>query len=155
MKRCRKQGTQSWCSRTTQRDGVGREMEGVVFRMGDTSAPMADSCQCVARATTVLWSDYPPTKKKKNPAANARDSVNPWVRKISWSGKWQPTLVFLPWESHGQKSPVGYSLWGRIQLSMRAHTHTLRYADVRPPGHFQGLKINQFHDGKCHWESSL
>ena len=27
--------------------------------------------------------------------------------------KWQPTPVFLPGESHGQKSLAGYSLWGR------------------------------------------
>ena len=28
-------------------------------------------------------------------------------------GKWQATLVFLPRESHGQRSLVGYSPWGR------------------------------------------
>ena len=26
--------------------------------------------------------------------------------------EWQPTLVFLPGKSHGQRSLVGYSLWG-------------------------------------------
>ena len=26
--------------------------------------------------------------------------------------KWQPTPVFLPGESHGQRNMVGYSLWG-------------------------------------------
>ena len=33
-----------------------------------------------------------------------------WVRKISWRRAWQPTPVFLPGESHGQRSLVGYSL---------------------------------------------
>ena len=28
------------------------------------------------------------------------------------SRKWQPTLVFLPGESHGQRSLAGYSPWG-------------------------------------------
>ena len=37
---------------------------------------------------------------------------DPWVRKIPWRRAWQPTLVFLPAESHGQRSRVGYSLWG-------------------------------------------
>ena len=37
---------------------------------------------------------------------------NPWVRKIPWRRKWQPTLVFLPGESQGQKSLVGCRLWG-------------------------------------------
>ena len=38
-----KQGTQNGYSGTTQRDGVGREVEGG-FKMGDTCAPMTDSC---------------------------------------------------------------------------------------------------------------
>ena len=51
----------------------------------------------------------------KNPPANAgdiRDGFNPWVGKIPWSRKWQPTPVCLPGESHGQRSLVGYSSWG-------------------------------------------
>ena len=49
----------------------------------------------------------------KNPPAYAgdiRDSAsNPWVGKIPWRRKWQPTPVFLPGESHGQRSLAGYS----------------------------------------------
>ena len=41
-----------------------------------------------------------------------RFRFDPWVRKISWSRKWQPTLVFLPRKSHGQRSLVGYGPWG-------------------------------------------
>ena len=35
---------------------------------------------------------------------------NPWVRKIPWRWQWQPTPVFLPGESHGQRSLVLQSL---------------------------------------------
>ena len=42
-----------------------------------------------------------------------RRMFDPWVRKILWRRKWQPTPVFLPGESHGQRSLVGYSPWGR------------------------------------------
>ena len=35
-----------------------------------------------------------------------------WVEKIPWGRKWQLTPVFLPGESHGQKSLAGYNLWG-------------------------------------------
>ena len=35
--------------------------------------------------------------------------VHPWVRKIPWRRKWQPTPVYLLAESHGQKSLAGYS----------------------------------------------
>ena len=38
---------------------------------------------------------------------------NPWVRKISWRRKWQPPTVLLPGKSHGWRSLVGYSPWGR------------------------------------------
>ena len=34
-------------------------------------------------------------------------------RKIPWRKKWQPTLVFLPGESHGQRTLAGCSPWGR------------------------------------------
>ena len=33
--------------------------------------------------------------------------------KIPWRRTWQPTPVSLPGESHGQRSPAGYSPWGR------------------------------------------
>ena len=33
------------------------------------------------------------------------------VGKILWRRAWQPTPVFLPGESHGQRSLAGYSLW--------------------------------------------
>ena len=45
----------------TQRDGVRRELGGV-SGWGDTCVPVADSCQCMARAITVLLSNYPPIK---------------------------------------------------------------------------------------------
>ena len=36
-----------------------------------------------------------------------KHEFNPWVRKIPWRKAWHPTLVFLPGESHGQRSLVG------------------------------------------------
>ena len=41
-----------------------------------------------------------------------RCGFNPWVMKIPWRRKWQPTPVFLPAKSHGQRSLEGYSPWG-------------------------------------------
>ena len=47
--------------------------------------------------------------------------VNPWVGKMLWRRKWQPTPVFLPGTSHGQRCLVGYIVHGvaksRTQLS--------------------------------------
>ena len=36
-----------------------------------------------------------------------RPEFDPWIRKIPWRREWQPTPVFLPRESHGQRSLVG------------------------------------------------
>ena len=40
-----------------------------------------------------------------------RWGLDPWVRKIPWRRKRQPTPVFLPGKSHGQKGLGGYSPW--------------------------------------------
>ena len=37
---------------------------------------------------------------------------------MHWRRKWQPTPVFLPGESHGQRSLVGYNPWGCTELDM-------------------------------------
>ena len=38
-----------------------------------------------------------------------RHGFNPWVRKIPWRRKWQPTPIFLPGKFHKERSLVGYS----------------------------------------------
>ena len=44
--------------------------------------------------------------------AKQEAGLNPWVGKIPWSRKWQPTPVFLSGEFHGQGSLAGYHPWG-------------------------------------------
>ena len=50
-----------------------------------------------------------------------RCRFDPWVRKIPWSRKWQPTPVSLPGKSHGQRSLAGYSPWSQKELNMTEH----------------------------------
>ena len=54
----------------------------------------------------------------------------PWVRKIPSRRKWQPTPLFLPGKSHGQRSLVGYSPWGRREVDtpewLSTHIYTIR-----------------------------
>ena len=47
--------------------------------------------------------------------------------KISWRRKWQPTPVFLPGKSHGQKRLVGYSLQGRKESDTTEQRHFLSF----------------------------
>ena len=53
-----------------------------------------------------------------------RHGFNPWVRKIPWRRKWQPTPVFLPGESHGQRSLADYSPWDHKESDTAKHTQT-------------------------------
>ena len=55
---------------------------------------------------------FPGGSVVKNPPANAEDAGSiPGLRRFPWRRKCQPTPVFLPGKSHGQRSLVGYSPW--------------------------------------------
>ena len=66
----------------------------------------------------------------KEPACHCRRcrrrGFDPWVGKIPWRRAWQPTPVFLPGESHGQRSLVGCSPWGHKEsdTTEQLSTHT-------------------------------
>ena len=63
---------------------------------------------------------------KRIPCQCRRFRCYPWVRKIPWRRKRQPTPLFLPGKSHGQRSLVGYSPWGPQESDMTKplSTHT-------------------------------
>ena len=42
--------------------------------------------------------------------------INSWVRKTPWRRKWQPTPIYLPEKSDGQRSLAGYSPWGHKRV---------------------------------------
>ena len=69
-------------------------------------------------------------KKMPARAGDMRHGFDPWVGKILWRRKWQPIPVFLPGESHGQRSLAGYGPWGhRVgdDSSDLARRHTWRF----------------------------
>ena len=52
-----------------------------------------------------------------------RPWFDPWVGKISWRRKWQPTPVLLPGKVHGLRSLVGYSPWDRKESDTTERLH--------------------------------
>ena len=52
-----------------------------------------------------------------------RRGFDPWLGKIPWRRKWQPTPVSLPRTVSGQKSLEGYSPWSRKELDMTQCEH--------------------------------
>ena len=85
-----------------------------------------------------------------------RQGFYPWVGKIPWRRAWQPTLVFLPGESHGQRSLVGYGPQSCKELDT---TEATQHARVPRAGYRLGYKtqskyvsiweINTFYLSKC------
>ena len=61
-----------------------------------------------------------------------RHWFSPWVRKIPWRRKWQPTAVFLPRKSHGQRSLAGYSPWGHKRVGYNLATKYTQQSPMVP-----------------------
>ena len=55
---------------------------------------------------------------RKSACQCRRCGSDTWVRQILWRRKWQPAPVFLPAQSHGQRSLMGCSPWGPKELNM-------------------------------------
>ena len=64
---------------------------------------------------------------------------NSWVRKTPWRRAWLPTPVFLPGESHGQKSLAGHSPWGHKELDLSEQL------TLGPFGRIYLIFLNIFH----------
>ena len=60
----------------------------------------------------IKYEGFPGGASGKEPVCQCRRhnrlGFNPWVRKIPWRRAWQPTPLFLPGESHGERRLVGY-----------------------------------------------
>ena len=71
---------------------------------------------------------FPGSASSKESACKCRRhkrcGFHPWVRKIPWRKKWQPTPVFLLEKVHGQRSLEGYSPWCCKELDTTEHVHT-------------------------------
>ena len=76
-----------------------------------------------------LLSDWTELKESTGQCGRLeRRGLDPWVRKIPWRRKWQPTLVFLPGKFHGQRSLVSYSPWSCRESNMMWHDGEWMYA---------------------------
>ena len=72
---------------------------------------------------------FPGGTSGKEPACQCRRQkrrgFDPWLWKIPWRRTWQPTLVFLPGKSHGERSWAGYRhLVAISKADVSQHTHT-------------------------------
>ena len=70
--------------------------------------------------------------------------MDPWVGKIPWGKEWHPTPIFLPGESHGQRSLAGYSPWGRKESDMTERL-TLTQAAIIAGNLYCACRHDDFH----------
>jgi len=77
--------------------------------------------------------------KKKFLLQCRRCGFDPWVRKIPWRRAWQPTPVFFPGKSHGQRSLEGYSPWGPKELD---RTEQLNSSKPKNLGNLLSWRLN-------------
>ena len=83
-------------------------------------------------------SGFPSSSLGKEYVCNAGDAgrrrFDAWVRKIPWRWAWKPTPVFLPGESHGQRTLAGYRPWGRKEAdTTEATKHACMGASLGNP----------------------
>ena len=77
----------------------------------------------------LIWG-FPGGSVVKNLPAMQETRVRSLIGKIPWRRKWQPTPVFLPGESHGQRSLGGYSPWGHKELDTTEQLTLTHYANL-------------------------
>ena len=86
-------------------------------------------------AWRILWTEEPGGPPSMGSQESDTSEVT-WYACIHWRRKCQPTPVFLPGESYGQRSLVGYRLWGHTELDTTEVTQQQKHTVV-----YQ----------KCHW----
>ena len=62
---------------------------------------------------------FPGGSVVKHLPASAGEAVGSLRREVPWWRKWQPTPVFLPGKSHGQRTLVGYTVHGVAKSQTR------------------------------------
>ena len=125
------------------------ERAAIPFSRGSSQPRARTEVSCIAGGCFTMWATREARRPLQKPSISSwasqavlvvknlplnagdvkRRRFHPWLGKIPWRRAWQPTPVFLPGESCGQRSLAGYSPRGRTswtQLSdwARTHTHT-------------------------------
>ena len=87
--------------------------------------------------------------------------LDPWIRKMPWSRKWQPAPVFLPGKLHGQRRLAGSKVHGaaksRTQLSNSTHTHTQteQLPELALGWEMFKFQLTEMERQSGHWENSV
>ena len=94
-------------------------------RSGSQAERDAKLAMCLSKRARKLPA-FPSGSAVENRLQCGKSRLDPGVGKVPWRRARQPTPEFLPGESHGQRSPVGYGAWGWKELDtteVTEHAH--------------------------------
>ena len=77
---------------------------------------MGQSLECYCVITTNGTNN--PVRNYTHTHTHTHTHIDIYVVKLPWRRKWQPTPVFPPGESHGQRTLAGYSPWDGKESDM-------------------------------------
>ena len=87
----------------------------------DYSCKESDTTERLWKKNCITKMGFPGGASVKEPTCQCKRCkwyrFNLWVGQIPWRREWLPTPVFLPGESHGQRSLMGYSPWSCTELT--------------------------------------
>ena len=123
-----------------------------IFESDSLKIQREECCQKITFLSILVLpsSEHPRcvSAKKKSTRQCKRQRFDPWGGKIPWRREWLPTPVFLPGESHRQRSLAGYSPWGHTESDTtecaRTHTHTHTYTRIPSSPHILLLEQTNF-----------
>ena len=120
----------SWNLDLSHRSSKSRPLTSIP-RCLSTSEPITrrkgkDHTAKMFTGVTGAYTAPPVAQMVKNLPAMQKTWVDPWIRNIPWRRKWQPTSEFLPGESLGPRSLVGYSPWGHKESDTTEATEHAR-----------------------------
>ena len=101
----------------------------VYKRFFKNSSLVSCICMMILKGTVRVMGISKWLSGKESVCQRRRYGFDPWVRKIPWRRKWQPTPVFLHGKSHGERSLKGYSPQSHKEsdTTERAHMHALQW----------------------------
>ena len=92
---------------------LGLRVGGYTFTKGNPCSAFRQVSIVLENSFWICWFSVAFLVAQTESACNAGDPGSILeLGKIPWKREWEPTPVFLPGKSHGQRSLVGYSPWG-------------------------------------------
>ena len=110
-------------------NGTFKKIKNLFFMMGFTGSTSSKESTCQCRR-------------------HKRCRFDPWVGKIPWSRKWQPSLVSLPGKFQGQAAVYGVAKsWTWLSMHTHTHTHTHTLYDTKWLSPVLGMALCISHEG--------